>query len=98
MVLVRYTLRQPTFTPAFAARHLSYDCGVQIQDKVAFVMNNLAEENMTDKAEEARKLITQEHWPWFVNYLVVRRAAQVRLLAGWRPSTGLFSSTSCRAE
>lgn len=48
-----------------------------MQDKVAFLMNNLSTDNLSPKAEELGKLLTPEHWPWFVNYMVVRRAAQV---------------------
>ena len=61
----------------------------QVQDKVAFVMNNISRDNLNPKAAELGKLLTLDHWPWFVNYLVVRRAAQVGvlILASLQPSS-----------
>ena len=58
-------------------------CHVQIQDKVAFLMNNVSPDNLTSKAAELGKLLPTEHWNWFVNYLVVRRAAQVGFLSSF---------------
>ena len=43
-------------------------------------MNNLSPDLLKAKSSELGKLLTSEHWPWYVNYLVVRRAAQVCLL------------------
>ena len=48
-----------------------------MQDKVSFIINNLSIDNLPSKAEELRKILVTDHWPWFVNYMVVRRAAQV---------------------
>lgn len=56
---------------------------LQVQDKVAFIMNNLSIDNLSSKAEELKKVLTSDHWNWFVNYLVVRRAAQVRVLLAY---------------
>ena len=50
-----------------------------MQDKLAFILNNLTTANLSQKTPELRRLLTQERWPWFCNYLVVRRAAQVRI-------------------
>lgn len=46
-------------------------------DKVHFTINNLAVTNLDGKATEIQQLVTEEYWPWFTNYLVVKRAAQV---------------------
>ena len=50
-----------------------------VQDKLAFILNNLTAGNLPAKTPELRRLLTAERWPWFCNYLVVRRAAQVLL-------------------
>lgn len=49
---------------------------VQVQDKVAFHINNLSTSNLGPKAADIKKVLTPEHWPWFANYVVVKRAAQ----------------------
>lgn len=46
-------------------------------DKVHFTINNLAVTNLNSKAAEIQQLVSEEYWPWFTNYLVVKRAAQV---------------------
>lgn len=48
----------------------------QVQDKIGFIVNNLSQQNLEQKAEELRKVLDQESWPWFANYMVVKRAAQ----------------------
>lgn len=40
-------------------------------------INNLARDNMHDKLHILSDLVTDEFWPWFGNYMVVKRAAQV---------------------
>lgn len=40
-------------------------------------INNLARDNLHDKLGILSELITDEFWPWFANYMVVKRAAQV---------------------
>lgn len=53
------------------ARNLS-----QVQDRTGFLINNLSASNMEQKAKELKELLTEEFWPWFCNYMVVKRAAQ----------------------
>lgn len=48
----------------------------QVQDKVAFHVNNLSTSNLAAKAGDIKKALTPESWPWFANYMVVKRAAQ----------------------
>jgi CCR4-NOT transcription complex subunit 1 len=48
----------------------------QVQDKIAFAMNNLSSINLETKVKELKALITEEYFSWFANYLVVKRAAQ----------------------
>ena len=40
-------------------------------------INNLARDNLHDKLGILSELVTDEFWPWFGNYMVVKRAAQV---------------------
>jgi hypothetical protein len=47
-------------------------------------MNNLTTGNSGDKARELSALVVKRYHPWFVNYLVVKRAAQVGQRGGWR--------------
>ena len=54
-----------------------------LQNRVAFLINNISPKNVDSKVNEMRDLITQELWPWFANYMVVKRAAQVRMLQVW---------------
>lgn len=54
-----------------------------LQNRVAFLINNISPKNVDTKVNEMRELITQELWPWFANYMVVKRAAQVRLRQVW---------------
>lgn len=43
-----------------------------------FIINNITSMNIEQKAKELKGIVAREHWPWFANYLVVKRAAQVR--------------------
>jgi hypothetical protein len=43
---------------------------------VAFHVNNLSTSNLGAKAGDIKKALTPESWPWFANYMVVKRAAQ----------------------
>ena len=45
-------------------------------DKVHFLVNNITNANIDVKVKELNALITVEFYPWFANYLVVKRAAQ----------------------
>ncbi len=49
---------------------------MQIQDKVAFHINNLSQSNLAAKAVDMKKLLLADSWSWFANYMVVKRAAQ----------------------
>ena len=53
-----------------------YDARVQVQDKVGFIVNNLSSANLDAKAKELTAAVTPDMWPWFANYMVVKRAAQ----------------------
>lgn len=46
-----------------------------IQDKTAFIFNNLSQLNLQTKCDEIREIITEEYWPWISQYLVMKRAS-----------------------
>jgi len=66
-------------------------------DKVSFIMNNLSKQNLAAKAKDLNHLIIAPGYvEWFANYLVVKRAAQVRAcvcgcvcVCVWRVDEGL---------
>ncbi len=47
-----------------------------MQDKIGFLINNLSNSNLKQKATDVKEVLTQQYWPWFCNYMVVKRAAQ----------------------
>jgi hypothetical protein len=47
--------------------------------QVSFLMNNLTVDNMDSKSKDLGSVIIPKFIEWFANYLVVKRAAQVRL-------------------
>ncbi|KAK9916879.1 hypothetical protein WJX75_008268 [Coccomyxa subellipsoidea] len=60
-----------------ASQNVDYPVPPQsVQDKVAFHVNNLSTSNLGAKAGDIKKALTPESWPWFANYMVVKRAAQ----------------------
>lgn len=46
-----------------------------IQDKTAFIFNNLSQLNLQSKCEELKELITEEYYAWLSQYLVMKRAS-----------------------
>jgi CCR4-NOT transcription complex subunit 1 len=46
-----------------------------VQDKVSFIFNNLSQLNLTQKCEELRDIVGEEHWSWVAQYLVMKRAS-----------------------
>lgn len=46
------------------------------QDRILFIVNNVAQSNLDAKVAEMKDRLQPEHFKWFANYLVVRRAAQ----------------------
>lgn len=54
---------------------LSNPCPPQ---QVHFIVNNLSTANLPSKGGALKDLLPKEFWPWFANYMVVKRAAQVR--------------------
>ncbi|KAK8770607.1 hypothetical protein V5799_012928 [Amblyomma americanum] len=46
-----------------------------VQDKVAFIINNLSQMNLPQKTEEFKEVVKEEFWPWFAQYMVMKRAS-----------------------
>ncbi|TMW44803.1 hypothetical protein DOY81_010121 [Sarcophaga bullata] len=46
-----------------------------VQDKTAFIFNNLSQLNIPQKVEEIKDIMTKEYWPWLSQYLVLKRAS-----------------------
>lgn len=46
-----------------------------LQDKVAFIFNNLSQLNLKTKCDELRELMTDDYYPWLAQYLVMKRAS-----------------------
>lgn len=42
-----------------------------IQDKTAFIFNNLSQLNLQQKCEEIKEIMTKEYWSWLAQYLYV---------------------------
>ncbi|KAG5879168.1 hypothetical protein JTB14_029970 [Gonioctena quinquepunctata] len=46
-----------------------------LQDKTAFIFNNLSQLNLKPKCDELRDLVSDEYFPWLAQYLVMKRAS-----------------------
>ncbi|XP_077542745.1 CCR4-NOT transcription complex subunit 1 isoform X6 [Haemaphysalis longicornis] len=46
-----------------------------VQDKVAFIINNLSQMNLPQKTEEFKEVVKEDYWPWFAQYMVMKRAS-----------------------
>ncbi|KAK9374304.1 uncharacterized protein V1513DRAFT_470794 [Lipomyces chichibuensis] len=75
----------PAPPPPFRSLHLdpvspteqpSEDPNEEIQDKVLFIVNNVARSNIEGKAKELKDLLEEKYHQWFAAYLVDTRAKQ----------------------
>lgn len=46
-----------------------------IQDKTAFIFNNLSQLNLQTKCEELKEILTDDYFAWLSQYLVMKRAS-----------------------
>lgn len=46
-----------------------------LQDKTAFIFNNLSQLNLKQKCDELRELVLEEYYAWLAQYLVMKRAS-----------------------
>jgi CCR4-NOT transcription complex subunit 1 len=49
--------------------------GVDVADKIHFIVNNLSMTNINEKTEELKKYLTPEYYPYFASYFVTNRAS-----------------------
>lgn len=45
----------------------------EIQDKISFIINNLSPANAEAKAREFSEFFQEQYYPWFAQYLVMKR-------------------------
>eukprot|EP00123_Amoebidium_parasiticum_P018848 comp24302_c0_seq2/m.45619 comp24302_c0_seq2/g.45619 ORF comp24302_c0_seq2/g.45619 comp24302_c0_seq2/m.45619 type:complete len:1529 (-) comp24302_c0_seq2:771-5357(-) len=46
-----------------------------VQDKIGFIVNNLSENNVEEKAAESKAILSEMYYPWLAWYIVVKRAS-----------------------
>ncbi|KAK1304862.1 hypothetical protein QJS10_CPB11g00341 [Acorus calamus] len=46
-----------------------------VQDKILFMINNMSATNMDAKSKEFIEIMKEEYYPWFAQYLVMKRAS-----------------------
>ncbi|CAA0842704.1 transcription regulators [Striga hermonthica] len=47
----------------------------EIQDKISFTINNLSAATIDAKAKEFTEILTEQYYPWFAQYMVMKRAS-----------------------
>uniref|UniRef100_A0A0E0BDM2 Transcription regulator n=1 Tax=Oryza glumipatula TaxID=40148 RepID=A0A0E0BDM2_9ORYZ len=82
-------IRQPSFTTGFGAA-LNIETLVaaaerrdtpieappsEVQDKIFFMINNISTSNMEAKAREFNEVLQEQYYPWFAQYMVMKRAS-----------------------
>lgn len=45
----------------------------EIQDKISFLINNIASANIEAKAKEFTEILDEQYYPWFALYMVMKR-------------------------
>ncbi|CAI9292306.1 unnamed protein product [Lactuca saligna] len=47
----------------------------ETQDKISFIINNLSAANIEAKAKEFTEILKEQYYPWFAQYMVMKRAS-----------------------
>ncbi|KAK6936303.1 CCR4-NOT transcription complex subunit 1, HEAT repeat [Dillenia turbinata] len=47
----------------------------EIQDKILFMINNISTSNIDAKAKEFNEILSEQYYPWFAQYMVMKRAS-----------------------
>ncbi|XP_047337457.1 CCR4-NOT transcription complex subunit 1 [Impatiens glandulifera] len=47
----------------------------EVQDKISFIINNLSVANFESKAKEFTEFLKDQYYPWFAQYMVMKRAS-----------------------
>lgn len=45
----------------------------EIRDKISFIINNLSAANIEAKAKELTEILKEQYYPWFAQYMVMKR-------------------------
>jgi len=45
----------------------------EIQDKISFIINNISAATIEAKAEEFSETLNEQYYPWFAEYMVIKR-------------------------
>jgi len=45
----------------------------EVQDKILFMINNLSTANIDAKAVEFTEVLKEQYYPWFAQYMVMKR-------------------------
>ncbi|XP_058104448.1 uncharacterized protein LOC131248268 isoform X3 [Magnolia sinica] len=48
---------------------------VEVQEKISFMVNNISSANIDSKAKEFIGILEEQHYPWFAQYMVMKRAS-----------------------
>eukprot|EP01135_Chromosphaera_perkinsii_P005743 Nk52_evm43s359 gene=Nk52_evmTU43s359 len=73
---------QPSFGPsANITSLLQQDPNIEeppegVQDKISFIFNNLAENNLDIKMKELKSIVPESQFPWLIHYVLVKRVSQ----------------------
>ena len=51
----------------------------ETQDKISFIINNLSIANIESKAKEFTEVLKEEYYPWFAQYMVMKRWEIIKL-------------------
>ncbi|KAL0662601.1 hypothetical protein Bca4012_099438 [Brassica carinata] len=46
-----------------------------VQDKISFIINNISIANIESKGKEFAEILSQQYYPWFAQYMVMKRAS-----------------------
>ncbi|KAH9287615.1 hypothetical protein KI387_031732 [Taxus chinensis] len=49
--------------------------GSEVQDKIAFMINNISTTNLEAKSKEFSEILKDQYYPWFAQYMVMKRAS-----------------------
>ncbi|KAF4401859.1 hypothetical protein G4B88_013146 [Cannabis sativa] len=47
----------------------------EVQDKISFIINNISSANLEAKSKEFIDILKEQHYPWFAQYMVMKRAS-----------------------
>ncbi|KAF3440045.1 hypothetical protein FNV43_RR18323 [Rhamnella rubrinervis] len=47
----------------------------EVQDKISFIINNISVANLEAKAKEFTEILKEQYYPWFAQYIVMKRAS-----------------------